>query len=78
MMRRMEIAPPIAGSVEAMTLRRLRTLCNAAERTQQAAELTPLFRELREFWLHSIDWCSQLSMDIERLLILHDELNTGG
>ena len=71
---RMELAPVFAGSVEAMTLDRLRMLCTATEREQQSEELMLLFRELRQHWLHSIDWCSQLSKEIERLLILYDEL----
>jgi len=69
---------PAAGSVEAMALDRLQTLCGAAERAQQAGEVTPFFLELQQFWLQSIGWCSQLSKEIERLLILHDELTTGG
>ncbi len=77
LIHRMEMAGPAAGSVEAMALERLQALCGAAERAQQAGEVTPLFLELQQFWLHSIGWCSQLSKDIERLLILHDELTTG-
>jgi hypothetical protein len=76
MMRQLAIAPPTAGSAEEMTLNRLQTLCKAAERAQHPRELTPLLMELRQFWLHSIDWCSQLSKDIERLIILYDELSS--
>ena len=78
LIRRMELTPAYAGSVEAMTLDRLRVLCAAAEKEQQAGELTLLFGELRQYWLHSIDWCSQLSKEIERLLILYDELTSDG
>lgn len=78
MMGRLAISPPTAGSVEEMTLNRLRKLGSAAEGTQQACELAPLIMELRQFWLQSIDWCSQLSKEIERLLILYDELNDDG
>ena len=78
LIRRMELAPAPAGSVEALTLDRLHELYAAAERAQQAGELGPLFGELRQFWQDSIDWCSQLSKDIERLVILHDELRPDG
>jgi hypothetical protein len=78
LIRRMELAPTPAGSVEALTLDRLHGLYAAAERAQQAGELGLLFGELRQFWLDSIGWCSQLSKDIERLVILHDELSADG
>ena len=78
LIRRLETPSLTSGNVEAMTLDRLQVLCAAAERAQQPGDLASLFRELRQFWLDSIDWCSQLSRDIERLLILHDELNTDG
>lgn len=28
---------------------------------------------LKQFWLDSIPWCSQLSKDVEKVLILYDE-----
>jgi len=61
-----------------MALDRLQVLYGAAQRAQEAGELATLFGELRQFWLDTIDWCSQLSKDIERLLIMHDELTTDG
>jgi len=77
LIRRMEAALPPVGGVEEKTLHRLRTLSAAAEKAQEISELSPLFLDLKTFWLNSIDWCSQLSRDIERLLILQDELATG-
>ena len=71
---RLEGAFPQPGSTEEATLTRLRILCTAAHQTQQAGDLTHRFAELRQYWLDSIDWCSQLSKDIEKLLIMHDDL----
>jgi hypothetical protein len=78
LIHRMELAPALTGSVEAATLDRLHGLYAAAERAQHADELGPLFGGLQQFWLSSIDWCSQLSKDIERLLIIYDEMGSGG
>ena len=78
LIRRMEAALPPVGGVEEKTLQRLRTLSAAAKKTEEIRELSPLFLDLKDFWLNSIDWCSQLSKDIERLLILGDDLTTNG
>ena len=71
---KLEGAFPQPGSTEDTTIARLRTLCTAADQSQQAGDLTDRFVELRQYWLDSIDWCSQLSKDIEKLLILQEEL----
>ena len=78
LIRRMEAAVAPVGGVEEETLHRLQALSAAAEKAQQISELAPLFLDLKDFWLNSIDWCSKLSKDIERLLIIQDDLTTGG
>ena len=30
--------------------------------------------DLKQFWLSSIDWCSELSKQIEKLIIMHEDL----
>jgi hypothetical protein len=75
---KLEGAFPQPGSIEDSTLERLRTLCGAADQARQAEDLNDRFVELRQYWLHSIDWCSQLSKDIEKLLIMQEERATGG
>ena len=77
LIHKLETARPPAGGIEETTLKRLRSLQAAAEKATQARELDPHFLNLRQFWLDSVDWCSQLSRDIERLLILQAELATG-
>ena len=45
-----------------------------------AADKTTLDREfadLKQFWLSSIDWCSELSKQIEKLIIMHEDLRDG-
>ena len=78
LIRKLETTTLSIGGAEAVTLERLRLLYAAVEKSQHAIELNPLFQELKQFWLESIDWCSQLSRDIERLLILQEELAAGG
>ncbi len=35
------------------------------------------FADLKQFWLSSVDWCSELSKQIEKLIIMReDSLNT--
>ena len=30
--------------------------------------------DLKQFWLSSVDWCSELSKQIEKLIIMHEDL----
>jgi len=32
------------------------------------------FADLKQFWLSSVDWCSELSKQIEKLIIIHEDL----
>ena len=70
---KLETSPPLAGSVEATTLGYLRTIATAAHHTEKADDLTPFFSDLRAHWLASINWCSPLSKDVEKLLIIQEE-----
>lgn len=75
---KLEGAFPQPGSIEDTTLVHLRTFCTAADQAQQAGDLDRQFAELRQYWLDSIDWCSQLSKEIEKLLIMQEELAACG
>ena len=35
------------------------------------------FADLKQFWLSSVDWCSELSRQIEKLIIMHEDLREG-
>ena len=74
LINRLESAFPQPGSPEANTLERLRSINTAARAEQQAVALSADFSALRQYWLSSVDWCSQLSRDIEKLLIIQEEL----
>jgi len=73
---RLEGSFPQPGSIEDTTIVRLRNLSAAADEARQARDLDHYFAELRQYWLDSIDWCSQLSKEIEKLLIIQEELAT--
>ena len=70
---RLESTFPQPGSPEANTLERLRSINTAAQAERRAVALSADFSALRQYWLSSIDWCSQLSRDIEKLLIVQEE-----
>jgi len=75
---KLEGAFPQPGSIEDTTLVRLRTLGAAVDQARQAGDLDHQFAELRQYWLDSIDWCSLLSNEIEKLLIMQEELAACG
>jgi len=36
------------------------------------------FADLKQFWLSSVDWCSELSKQIEKLIIIQEDLLEAG
>lgn len=56
------------SAVEHQTLSHLRRLV-AADETAFDQGLA----DLKQFWLSSIDWCSELSKQIENLIIMHED-----
>lgn len=68
---------PPPGSVEETTLIILLSIEAKAQMVTCAKDLDECFAELNQFWLNSIDWCSQLSKEIEKLLIIQEELSIG-
>ncbi len=60
----------IDGSpVERQTLHYLNLLAEADEHS-----LASVLADLEQFWLSSIDWCSELSKQIEKLIIMYEDL----
>jgi hypothetical protein len=60
----------VKGSpVERQTLHHLRLLAEADDKT-----LARGLADLEQFWLSSIDWCSELSKQIEKLIIMYADL----
>jgi len=57
-----------ASAVEHQTILLLNRLVEADETAFDQS-----LAELKQFWLSSIDWCSELSKQIEKLIIMHEE-----
>jgi hypothetical protein len=71
---KLERANSPEGSAEQITLSHLRGLMTALEHTVAISELKPGVLDLEQFWLSSVAWCSQLSKDIEKIIIIYQEL----
>ncbi len=56
------------SAVERQTIHHLNRLV-AADETAFDRGLA----DLKQFWLSSIDWCSELSKQIEKLIIMYDD-----
>ena len=65
-----------AGSAEAAALVHLRGLSRSLSGAPHRLESR--IAELRRFWLESVPWCSPLSKDLEKLIILCSEAVEGG
>lgn len=69
---------PAADRPEDRALQHLQTIQGLAAGAAVPADLAPAFAELKQFWLHSIAWCSALSRDIEKLIIIYEESSVVG
>ena len=74
LIEKLEKSSPFFNSAEDTALRLLQKIYVTAQRVFQASQLNRPFAELNQFWLESVPWCSPLSKDIERLLIIQEEL----
>lgn len=72
LIKHLKSIPVAHQSVEANCLRYLQGLLRAAE-IRNSLLLESQVTEIRNFWLQSVPWCSALSKQIERVLILYDE-----
>lgn len=62
----------IGNTVEAQATYFLQRLMVADEKSMDRE-----FADLEQFWLSSVDWCSELSKQLEKLIILYEELREG-
>ena len=62
------------GSTEQITASHLTRLLAALENAEDPGTLASRFADLERFWLSSIAWCSQLSKDVEKIIITYQEL----
>lgn len=70
---RLEILNSPEGSTEHIAANHLKKLMAGLEKTEDPKTLEPGFAELEQFWLSSIAWCSQLSKEIEKIIIIYQE-----
>lgn len=63
---------PEKHDIDGQALMQLAKLLSAIE-GQNRQDMDRCFEALRQFWLKSVAWCSPLSKEIERVLILYDE-----
>ena len=59
----------IGNPTERQAMGYLNRLMAADEKT-----LDREFADLKQFWQSSVDWCSELSKQIEKLIIMHADL----
>jgi len=55
-------------------LSHLKRILNVMDGSDKDKSVGVLISDLRQFWLDSVPWCSELSKDIEKLIIMVDDL----
>jgi len=72
---KLEALQPLPGSTEHTVIGLLHNLSAAVEKSPDVRLLAPQILELEHYWLHSVAWCSALSKEIEKILIVQEELS---
>ncbi len=63
------------NSIESLVLSHLKRILNVAGGgSDKDKSVGALIDDLRQFWLDSVPWCSELSKDIEKLIIIYSDL----
>ena len=75
LIEKLERQNPIDGSTERITITHLTGLLPVLENAEDPEVLVSRFAELEQFWLSSLAWCSQLSKDVEKIIITYQELS---
>lgn len=70
----LEKSKPHSESTEGVAIEYLKCLLNKPENLSKPENLNPEFSKFKRFWLESVPWCSDLSGQIEKLIILYEEL----
>lgn len=65
---------PAAGTTEGKALQHLKRIQEGMTHGYDPRDLASAVNELRQFWLDSVAWCSALSRDIEKIIMIHGEL----
>ena len=66
----LEKSKPDPESVEGVTIEYLKCLLAESDNPHMGVD----FSDFRLFWMESVPWCSELSKEIEKLIILSDEI----
>ena len=66
------VAPQAAGHADSTVLQLLKAIRGNLKDDNPTA-LGQNCNTLREYWLRSVAWCSDLSRDIEKILMMFDE-----
>ena len=74
LMTQLSQALPAAGTTEGKALPHLKRIQDGMVCGHSPRDLVPAVNELRQFWLDSVAWCSTLSRDIEKIIMIHGEL----
>jgi len=70
---KLERADAIEGNTGQITINHLKGLMAAAENAENTRVLAARFDNLEQFWASSVAWCSELSKDLEKIIIMHKE-----
>jgi hypothetical protein len=70
---KLEELNPIYGSNEQITVDHLKRLKDTLRNTNDIRTLAPAFASLEQFQVSSVAWCSPLSKDIEKIIIIYQE-----
>ena len=74
LIEKLEKSNPIDSSTEQITISHLTGLLAAMENADDPNALAPRVADLEQFWLSSVAWCSPLSKDVEKIIIIYQEL----
>ena len=69
----LKAANPGYQSPEKIALNYLERIVQQSKTISNIRELDSIITELRLFWLNSVAWCSPLSKDLEKIIILYEE-----
>ena len=72
LIRQLDNSPSVQNSVEQTSLRLLKAVMAAVEEGD-TVRVARRVATLKAFWLESVAWCSQLSKDMEKMLIQYEE-----
>ena len=73
LIERLEKSNLINGSTEQAATKHLKGLMVALENAEETEMIKGRIADLEQFYASSIPWCSQLSKDIEKIIIIYQE-----